>query len=169
MTADGRQPHILVVNDTQEILDLLQELLEEEGYRVTTSLALLDLDKVRALAPDVIVQDLLFEGTQELGWKFLTLVRLDPELARIPLVLCTAAVRTVNDPEMAEQLDRQGIRVVLKPFTIEDLLTTLSEVRTAQSLINLATETPTGDGHVPSRTLRELDVLDPVSDDAPEQ
>ncbi len=139
MNADGRQPHILVVNDTQEILDLMQELLEEEGYRVTTSLALLDIAKVRALAPDVIVQDLLFEGTQELGWKFLTLMRLDPELASIPLVLCTAAVRTVNDPEMAEQLDRQGIRVVLKPFTIDDLLTTLNDVRTAQSLIDQAT------------------------------
>jgi two-component system, OmpR family, response regulator VicR len=139
MSADGRQPHILVVNDTQEILDLMQELLEEEGYRVTTSLALLDLAKVRALAPDIIVQDLLFEGTQELGWKFLTLMRLDPQLARIPLVLCTAAVRTVNEPEMAEQLDRQGIRVVLKPFTIDDLLTTLNEVRTAQSLIDQAT------------------------------
>jgi CheY-like chemotaxis protein len=117
----------------------MQELLEEEGYRVTTSLALLDIAKVRALAPDIIVQDLLFEGTQELGWKFLTLVRLDPQLARIPLVLCTAAVRTVRDPEMAEQLDRQGIRVVLKPFTIEDLLATLNDVRTAQSLIDQAT------------------------------
>src|SRR5688500_5135770 len=140
MSDDGRQPHILVVNDTQEILDLLQELLEDEGYRVTTSLALLDLAKVKALAPDIMIQDLLFEGTQELGWKFLTLVRLDPELARIPLILCTAAVRTVNDPEMAEQLNRQGIRVVLKPFTIDDLLTTLNETRTAQSLINQATD-----------------------------
>jgi CheY-like chemotaxis protein len=139
MSADGRQPHVLVINDTQEILDLIQELLEEEGYRVTTSLALLDIDKVKALAPDIIVQDLLFEGTQELGWKFLTLVRLDPALARIPLVLCTAAVRTVNEPEMAEQLDRQGIRVVLKPFTIDDLLTTLNDVRTAESLIDQAT------------------------------
>jgi hypothetical protein len=83
-------------------------------------------------------------------------------------VLCTAAVRTVNDPEMAEQLDRQGIRVVLQLVTIEDLLTTLSEVRTAQALINQATETSTGDGHVPAKTLRELGVLDPVSDDAPE-
>ena len=140
MTADGRQPHILIIDDTQEILDLMQELLEEEGYRVTSSLALLDIDKVKALAPDIIVQDLLFEGTQELGWKFLTLARLDPELAHIPLILCTAAVRTVNDPEMAEHLDQQGIRVVLKPFTIEELLTTLSEVRTAQTLINQATE-----------------------------
>ena len=139
MNADGRQPHVLIINDTQEILDLMQELLEEEGYRVTTSLAILDIRKVRALAPDIIVQDLLFEGTQELGWKFLTLVRLDPVLARIPLILCTAAVRTVRDPEMAEQLDQKGIRVVLKPFTIDDLLTTLSDVRTAQSLIDQAT------------------------------
>jgi two-component system, OmpR family, response regulator VicR len=136
VTADGRQPHILVINDTQEILDLMQELLEDEGYRVTTSLALLDITKVKALVPDIIVQDLLFEGTQELGWKFLTLARLDPQLARVPLVLCTAAVRTVTNPEMAEQLNQKGIRVVLKPFTIEDLLATLDEVRAAQSLIN---------------------------------
>ena len=142
MTADGRQPHILVINDTQEILDLLAELLKEEGYRVTTSLALLNLDKVKALAPDVIIQDLLFEGIQETGWKFLTLVRLDPQLARIPLVLCTAATRTVNDPEMAEQLDRQGIRIVLKPFDIEQLLTVLAEVLPARALIAEATDGP---------------------------
>ena len=140
MTADGRQPHILVINDTQEILDLMQELLEEEGYRVTTSLALLNLDKIKTVAPDIIVQDLLFEGTQETGWKFLTLVRLDPQLARVPLVLCTAATRTVNDPVMAEQLSRQGIRVVLKPFDIEQLLTVLAEVLAARALIAEATD-----------------------------
>src|SRR5918998_3027963 len=135
MSADGRQPHILVLNDTQEILDLMQELLEDEGYRVTTSLALLNIDKVKALAPDIIVQDLLFEQTQELGWKFLTLSQLDPALARIPLVLCTAAVRTVNDPEMAAQLDRQGIRVVLKPFNIDDLLRVLGEAVTPRTVV----------------------------------
>jgi two-component system response regulator VicR len=139
MTADARQPHILVINDTQEILDLIQELLEDEGYRVTTSLALLDISKVKTLAPDIMVQDLLFEGMQETGWKFLTLVRLDPELARIPLILCTAAVHTVNDPEMAEQLDRLGIRVVLKPFVIEDLLSAITGALTAQALIAEAT------------------------------
>ena len=140
MTADGRQPHILVINDTQEIIDLMAELLAEEGYQVSTSLALLDIAKVKALAPDIIVQDLLFEGTQELGWKFLTLVRLDPELAAIPLILCTAAVRTVNEPEMAEQLDRLGVRIVLKPFLIEDLLGAIGGALTAQTLIVQATD-----------------------------
>src|SRR3712207_2748545 len=118
VSSNGRPPHILVVDDTQEILDLLQELLEEEGYRVTTSMAVLDLDKVKTLAPDLIIQDILFEQTQELGWTFLTLVRLDPELCAIPLVLCTAAVQVVRDEEMAEKLRGLGVRVVLKPFAI---------------------------------------------------
>jgi CheY-like chemotaxis protein len=135
VTPEPRQPHVLLIDDTQEILDLMAELLEEEGYRVTCSQALLDITKVKALAPDVIVQDLLFEGTQELGWKFLELVRLDPELARIPLLLCTAAVQMVRDPEMAEHLDQLGVRVVLKPFTIEELLRALRETLTAQALI----------------------------------
>ena len=146
MTADGRQPHVLIINDTQEILSLMAELLEEEGYRTTTWLALLDMDKVKALAPDVVVQDLLFEGMQETGWKFLQLMRLDPELARIPLILCTAAVRTINEPEMAEQLDRLGVSVVLKPFLIEDLLSAITGALTAQTLIDQATdEQPSGD------------------------
>jgi CheY-like chemotaxis protein len=140
MTADDRQPHVLIINDTQEILSLMQELLEDEGYRVTSWLALLDIEKVKALAPDVVVQDLLFEGMQETGWKFLQLMRLDPELARIPLILCTAAVRTINEPEMAEQLDRLGVSVVLKPFLIEDLLGAIAGALTAQTLIDQATD-----------------------------
>ncbi len=136
MPHDGPElrPHIVVVNDTQEILDLLRELLEEEGYRVTTSMAVLDLDKVRALAPDIIIQDLLFEQMQELGWKFLTLVRLDPELAELPLILCTAAVQTIRDPDMAAQLERLRVRIVLKPFNLDDLLTAVTETLSARAV-----------------------------------
>jgi len=144
MTTDGRQSHVLIINDTQEILSLMAELLEDEGYRVTSWLALLDMEKVKALAPDIVVQDLLFEGMQETGWKFLQLMRLDPELARIPLILCTAAVRTVNEPEMAEQLDRLGVSVVLKPFLIEDLLSAIAGALTAQALIAEATDGQVG-------------------------
>lgn len=31
----AERKHILVVNDTQEILDLFRMILEDEGYRVT--------------------------------------------------------------------------------------------------------------------------------------
>lgn len=36
MHADGTQPHILCVSLSPDILALLQDLLEEDGYRVTT-------------------------------------------------------------------------------------------------------------------------------------
>jgi CheY-like chemotaxis protein len=110
------------------MLDLLQELLEDEGYRVTTSLAVLDTEKIVDMAPDVIVQDLLFAHGQENGWKFLELVRLSPALAQIPLVLCTAAIDVVRDEEMAERLRRLKVRVVLKPFDIRELLEVIANV-----------------------------------------
>ena len=130
--------HVLVVNDTQAILDVVRELLEGEGYQVSVSVETLDVSRIKALAPDIIVQDLLFAGTQESGWRFLTLARLEPDLARIPIILCTAATETVNDPAMAENLNRLGVRVVLKPFNLDDLLIAIHEVLTAQALIDQA-------------------------------
>ena len=39
---------------------------------------------------------------------------------------------------MAEQLDRLGVRVVLKPFHIDQVLEVLKEVQIAQDLIDQA-------------------------------
>ena len=129
--------HILVVNDTQAIIDLMRDLLEDEGYQVSTSIETVELTRIKALKPDLIIQDLLFaDGSQETGWHFLTLVRLDPELAHIPLILCTAAMDPIKDPDMAENLNRLGVRVVLKPFNLEDLLTVVTEVLAAQALLD---------------------------------
>ena len=139
-TTRCESPHVLIVDDAQEILDLLQELLRDEGYRVTTSLAVLDIDKIRALAPDVIVQDLLFEQTQIKGWEFLTLVRLDPELARIPLILCTAAIQVIKDETMAQKLRALGVRVMLKPFHIDELLMVLTDVLAAPAPLGTGCE-----------------------------
>jgi CheY-like chemotaxis protein len=122
--ADHASRHVLVMNDAPELIELMQTLLEEEGYRVSTALHTLDLGPVRALAPDVIVLDLLFEH-QLKGWHFLTMARLDRELSRIPIVLCTAAVMTV-EPLLAN-LAAQQVRVIYKPFDIDQLLFALDE------------------------------------------
>ena len=135
----ARRAHVLVVNDTQAILDLMRDLLEEEGYQVSVSIQTLDLTRIKALQPDLIIQDLLFaDGSQETGWHFLMMVRLDPELAHIPMILCTAAMDPIKDPDMAENLNRHGVRVLLKPFNIDELVTAITEMLAAQSLINQA-------------------------------
>jgi CheY-like chemotaxis protein len=127
MNGDGHKRHILIIDDSREILDLMQELLEDEGYRVTTSLAIPDLTDVHALAPDLIIQDLLIAHSPESDLTHLTRARLDPALARTPLILCTAAVDIVSEAEMAGTLRELGVRVVLKPFAVDDLLAVLAE------------------------------------------
>ena len=119
--------HVLVMDDTPVILELLQEILEDAGYRVTTSRDQLDLLQIRALQPDMIMQDLRFAGVQEASGQLLTAARLDPELAHIPIILCTAATRVVQDEVMAEQLRQLRVRVVLKPFDIDELVSVLAE------------------------------------------
>ncbi|MCC7021271.1 MAG: response regulator [Thermomicrobiales bacterium] len=121
------------MDDTREILDLLQELLEEEGYRVTASMETLDLARIAALRPDVIVQDLLFADGQEAGWAALSRARRDPGLAHVPVILCTAAHDIVHDDDMADTLRQLDVRVVPKPFRIEEFLTVLEEAVAAGS------------------------------------
>ena len=133
MDADGRQPHVLVVDDARDTIDLLRDLLEGEGYRVTTSVAVLDLDTVRDLAPDVIVHDLVFGQAPEKGGTFLSLVRRDPGLSRVPVVLCTAAASAVRDPEMADRMAGFGVRIVLKPFDVATLLDELAAALAGQA------------------------------------
>ena len=138
MSHPARRAHVLLVDDTEAILDVMRDVLEAEGYRVSVSLEPLDLNRIRDLQPDVIVQDLLFAGKPATDWKSLSLARPDTNGAQIPLILCTAALQTVKEPEMAENLDRLGVRVLLKPFDLDDLLMVVSEALSPQALFNEA-------------------------------
>jgi hypothetical protein len=80
-----------------------------------------DMTRVRALAPDVIVLELLALGSLERGWAYLAELQRDPDLGRIPLILCTSASLRVERPSMAAELDRLGVRVVVKPCRLTDL------------------------------------------------
>lgn len=110
----------MVINDATEILDLLREILESEGFDVVTySYALRDLNDVKEVRPDLIILDYLI-GAEDFGWQFLQKLHLDPETARIPVVICTAAVSIVR--ELEGHLHAKGVGIVLKPFDIDDLL-----------------------------------------------
>jgi len=112
--------HILVINDTQEVLEVMRDLLEDEGYRVTLhSDAIRDIQRIREIAPDMVILDHLM-GDEEYGWQIIQKLRLDRDLAQLPIIVCTAAARMVR--ELEGHLKAKGITVVLKPFDIDDLL-----------------------------------------------
>src|SRR5580765_7160562 len=83
-------PRILVVNDTQEILDLFQELLTEEGYEVVLySYGIEDLSEIERVKPDLIILDHIIGG-EAVGWQMLQKLKMKRSTATIPVIVCTA-------------------------------------------------------------------------------
>lgn len=111
---------ILVINDTQEILQLFAEILTGEGYEVALhSYSTRDIELVKRTAPDLIISD--HPPTDEKqAWQFLQKLKMTRQTANIPVVLCTTNSKIIIDGE--GHLAAKGVIVVLKPFDIQDLL-----------------------------------------------
>lgn len=108
---------VLVVNDTQEILDLFNEILKEGGYEaILSGFPMREISDVEAIAPDLIILDLIFGG-EKTGWQMLQMKR---STAAIPVIVCTAALQAVREQE--GYLMSQGVHVVYKPFDLAHLL-----------------------------------------------
>ncbi|MFN8592591.1 MAG: helix-turn-helix domain-containing protein [Thermomicrobiales bacterium] len=131
----GPQPHVLILHESPDLLAVLGELLEDEGYRVTTATTLPGLDEVRRLAPQVIVQDLVFDGSPARGWMFSRRVRSDDRLAKVRIVICTVA-RIHRDAEMIASLRRSGIRLVYLPCAANEILAAVAKLAPPLRLIS---------------------------------
>ena len=117
---------ILVVNDTQEILELFRMLLEEEGYEVVLSgFPIQQISDVEQIHPDLIILDIVF-GDQKSGWQMLQMIKMKRSTASIPVIVCTAALDMVREQE--GYLVSQGVHVVFKPFDIDHLLTNIKQL-----------------------------------------
>lgn len=112
---------IMVINDTQEILQLFYDLLTERGYEVSLfSYSTRELDDVKRAQPDLIISDHPPFQEQE-GWQFLQKLKMDPQTARIPVIICTTAIRWVRENADEGWLAAKGVAVIPKPFDIEEL------------------------------------------------
>lgn len=117
--ADASGKHILVINDTEEILEIFREILEAMGHRVSiTTFAPEDLAEVVKVRPDLVIMDLLVGGEKS-GWQLAQKMRMSRKTERIPIIVCTAATDQVREQE--GWLVANGIKIVLKPFNIDDI------------------------------------------------
>ena len=116
------RPRILVVDDEPKICRLLEQLLEREGYSVTTcpdgAAALKAIVRSR---PDLVITDLKMPGMD--GLELASLARsLDPDL---PVVLVTGYASM----ETAVKALREGISdYVTKPFSLAEIKSVVGRI-----------------------------------------
>ena len=117
---------ILVVNDTQEILELFRMILEGEGYEVILSgFPIQQIHDVEVINPDLIILDFVF-GDQKVGWQMLQMLKMQHSTESIPIIVCTAALAMVREQE--GYLVSQGVHVIFKPFDIDHLITSVKQL-----------------------------------------
>lgn len=117
----GGSGRVLVIDDTEQIRHLIRVNLELEGYEVIEArdgqAALEMLRDTSQPLPDVITVDALMPRRD--GWWTVSMIRSDPRLESIPIVMVTASVQPHHRAQ-AEQAAVDGF--VAKPFEPDELL-----------------------------------------------
>ena len=114
-------PHrLLVIDDDASIREMLEMVLDSEGYEVLTAphgaAAVKLLGQTR---PDVILLDMKMPVMD--GWEFMAWYRRLPD-PKVPVVVLTAAQ---DDARRADEVGADAY--VAKPFAIDELLRVLEQ------------------------------------------
>ncbi len=118
MPSDARanKPLILVVEDDQDTREALAMILDIEGFAVLTAGNGQEaLELLKTASPCLVLLDLMMPVVS--GWEFLRYRNMQPELAKIPVILTSALM------DGATGAQATGVDAVLqKPVDIARLL-----------------------------------------------
>ncbi len=120
----------MIINGSQELLELFLELLEEfgEGKYFCALRSLADIhhvDAIREQKPHLVLVDQPFSDVEMRGWELVQKIRLARDLKETPLIFMTTNVRLMQDLEA--QLTTLNVRTMLKPFDPDHLLSQVRE------------------------------------------
>ncbi len=107
---------ILIIEDTQDNFDLIEDALEDSYKLVHVMTGQEGLDRVKTVTPDVILMDMALPGLD--GWEVTRIIRADPEVAGIPIIALTAHAMAGDRQKCIEAGCSEYLA---KPFNIQDL------------------------------------------------
>ena len=133
--------NIMVVNDSEEVLNLFYDILhEEEGHAVSLfSYRIRDLDEVRNINPDLLIVDQVY-GKEHAGWELIQKVRMSRDISNLPIVFCTTDLRRVQ--ELEGHLATMNVVVVIKPFTVDALLSAVASASQGRMRADRSADAP---------------------------
>jgi DNA-binding response OmpR family regulator len=114
--------NILIVDDQNDILDVLKEALEMEGYNVITLPYTEDIIKsAKEHQPDLVMLDFLLAGIN--GGEHCHFLKVNPLTSHIPVIMMSAY------PRVLESLGNYGAdEFIAKPFDLHDLTSTVKHL-----------------------------------------
>jgi CheY-like chemotaxis protein len=121
---------ILIVEDTPNVLELLDVTLRFKGYPVVTATNGQEaLDRIRRERPALVITDILMPKMD--GFTLAHSLRKDPRTLAIPIIFISATYVSSEDKAFAMRLG--AVRFIEKPVDTEDFLLSVAEVLTQNS------------------------------------
>ncbi len=118
MNKNRDQYEILIVDDTQDSLEFLNRILEEQGYRVRlTTNGHLALKSVAAKLPDLILLDVKMPEMD--GYEVCRRLKSNEQSRNVPVVFISAHGETAKK---VEGFKAGGVDFITKPFEREEVL-----------------------------------------------
>ena len=118
--AQAGRKHVFAVNGQPDFLDLLRVLFQRAEYNVTTTnFVPATFDQIAALAPDLLVVDLVWG--ERAGWDLLAQLREEARTRGIPVVVVSTTPAYLERVK-ADPARYGGDTVLAKPFGPQDLL-----------------------------------------------
>src|SRR4051794_1747800 len=109
-------PLIAVIDEDAALRTLLDDLLQDEGFRTILCATTCEgFFVVSLVKPDLIILDLWIEQP-DAGWRLIQRLRRNPLTVSVPILVCSSDRRSIVLHERL--LDLWGYRVLDKPFDI---------------------------------------------------
>jgi DNA-binding response OmpR family regulator len=109
---------VLITEDEPNIAESLTFILNREGYDVSTVFdGEAALQRLRSDPPDIMILDVMLPKLN--GFEVLKLVKADPALQALPVVILTAKGQA-HDRRMAEEIGASAF--ITKPFSNRDIV-----------------------------------------------
>ncbi len=126
MSPQRKEPLILVINVSLDILNLFHNILDGQGYEVELSNFTFEgIHTIERLRPDLIILDFEREGKPE-EWQLLKMIRLHEATAKIPVIICMAPLHIFLDKE--EYFRRKNIQLLFAPMEKDDILAAVRQM-----------------------------------------
>ena len=123
-------PRILVVDDVADNSDLMQALLDSEGYHVEIAdSGRAAIAQIQQSAPDLVLLDVMMPEMN--GFEVTQQIRQNHDLSALPIFLVTGYDQI--QLSMLEAVEVNGL--IHKPIDFEDVLTKVRSVLPVQELV----------------------------------